>query len=777
MIGAAAVSPTPAIARDAAVNLPATTLDAALTMLARAGGVEIISTEPALRSVRTRAVQGNMSVRVALDRLLDGTGYHAVAIAGGGWRVVRGAAPRPPRPRPVPAAPPLPPAHPDGDIIVTASKQRVPLLRYPGSLTTIGGSPTLPARATGDMSDIVRAVPILQSTQLGSGRNKVFIRGIADSSFNGAGQSTASVYLDDVQINYTGANPGLRLYDMQAVDVLEGPQGTLYGSGAIGGVIRLTSNPVDLTRVAGSVAGGVTATRHGGIGGDMAGMVNLPLAAGAVGLRAVAYGVHEGGYIDDPGRGLTDINRVDTAGGRVALRAAPGGGWRVEASGAYQRIHAADGQYGDSAADPLIHRTRFAQPFGNALMVGRVLVAKNWASGLNFVSATGVVRYDASERFDASSLGAGANPPITIYNSENRKLLVTTEARLARSVPNGSSWIVGFTLTSDRDILARSLGSPGAETEIIGITNVTKALSLFGEGTVALLPGLSATVGARVTSARVDGQPSSRPRSNNYVAGRTSRRVDPTVAVTWRIGPQIAAFARYQTGYRTGGLAVAPGIGRVADYQADSIIVGEIGVRKLRGRPNGLAMSGSFSIARWTNIQADLISRRGTPYTINIGDAEIQTVEGNVDWMPMAGLRVAGAFLYTHNRVMGPIADLSTRANRRLAQTPPFAAHGELSYEWRTGDITPRVSGSVNYVGRSVLGTGDLYDISQGQYASIGLSGGVKWRNIDISLVADNVADVRANRFGYGNPFLFASRDLVTPLRPFNVRLGVAAAW
>lgn len=768
--------PAPAVARDTPIAIPAATLDAALTLLARAANVEIISTEPGLRLIRTRGVQGSMPVRRALDRLLDGTGYRAITLAGGGYRVVRGALPRPPRPpRHAPASPGPPPPAPD--IIVTASKQRVPLLRYPGTLTMIAGEAAPTARPTGDVSDVARTAPILQTTQLGAGRNKIFIRGIADSSFNGGSQATSSIYLDDVQINYTGPDPGLRLYDMQAVDVLEGPQGTLYGAGAIGGVIRLTSNPVDLARAAGSVAGGVTLTRYGAPGGDLAGMINVPISRDVLALRAVAYGVHDGGYIDDPSRGLHDINRTDTIGARAALRFAPGGGWRIELSGAGQRIHAADGQYGDSNAEPLIHRARYAQPFTNKLLFGRFVIAKNWASGLRFESATGVVRYDTTDRFDATALASGGNPDPILYNADSRKLLVTQEARLSRSVANGNSWVIGFTLVSDRDILSRSVGTPGAEASIIGVTNVTKAASLFGEGTVAILPNLSATVGARLTAARVDGEPSNRPRSENFVRGRSTRRIDPTLALSWRVARRFAAFARYQTGYRTGGLAVAQGVGRVADYQADNIAVGEVGVRRLRTAPTGIAFAGSVSIARWTDIQADLTSRRGTPYTANIGDARIQTVEGDVDWIPLAGLHATAAFLYTHNSVSGPIADLSTRANRRLAETPPFAAHGELGYEWRAGAVTPRIAGSVGYVGRSVLGTGDLFDISQGDYASFGLSGGAKWRNLDLSLTIDNLTDMRGDRFAYGNPFLFANRELVTALRPFNVRLGVAAAW
>ena len=75
---------------------------------------------------------------------------------------------------------------------------------------------------------------------------------VADSSFAGAAQSTASIYFGDVQLGYSGADPSIRLYDMQSVEVMEGPQGTLYGTGSIGGVIRLTPKAVDLTRFGGS---------------------------------------------------------------------------------------------------------------------------------------------------------------------------------------------------------------------------------------------------------------------------------------------------------------------------------------------------------------------------------------------------------------------------------------------------------------------------------------------------------------------------------------------
>lgn len=742
--------------------------------LAREAGVEITSTEAGLRSVRTGPILGRMPVREALDRLLADTGYRAITVAGG-YRVIRApvrAAPRKAKPTATP-----PPAPREPDIVVTASKQRVSLLRYPGSLMVIETQQSPPATA-GTITDLAPGTPILQSTQLGAGRNKVFIRGIADSSFSGTTQSPTSIYLDDVQLTYSGPDPGLRLYDMRRIEILEGAQGTLYGSGAIGGVIRLTSNPVDLSAVAGAVSGGVTATQGGSPGFDVAGMVNLPILKDRVGIRAVAYDVHEGGYLDDVGRGLRNVNQGDTVGGRLALRIDAADGWQVEASGAGQWIDTRDGQYAETAEGPLTRRSRIAQPFDNRLLFGRVTVTKDWDSGLRFFSATGIVGYRSTDQFDATPRRPpGSTLPPVIYTANRDKWLLSQEARLSRSLPNGSSWVAGFTLVRDQDILSRAAGSPGNPFEIIGVTNVTKAASLFGEATLALLPGLSVTAGARATAARTDGDPSATPRSATFVKGRLSRRLDPTLAFSWQVAPHLALFTRFQTGYRTGGLAVAAGVGRVADYRSDAITVSEIGIRKLRDGPTGLAFSGSVSVAHWSNIQADLINRRGQPYTDNIGDARIEAAEGALDWVPIAGLRAEASFLLTDNKVSGAIADLSARNNRRLPETPAFAGHWGLSYERVSNGIMPRIGFSADYVGRSVLGTGDLLDVSQGNYWLLGLSAGLRRDRLRIDLAIDNLTNSTASRFAYGNPFSLTYRDQTTPLRPRNARLGIGFGW
>ena len=306
---------------------------------------------------------------------------------------------------------------------------------------------------------------------------------------------------------------------------------------------------------------------------------------------------------------------------------------------------------------------------------------------------------------------------------------------------------------------------------------MTRSASAFAEGTARLGRDLSLTLGGRVTTARVDGEPSATMRPGAFIRGRSTERFDPTVALSYRLASDLALFARYQTGFRTGGLAVAQGIGRVANYEADSIEFGEVGLRRLRRGTTGLGASLSASTAAWNDIQADLLNRRGQPFTTNLGNARIQTVEASVDWVPVARLAIEGSMLWTHNIVYGPVADLSRRNNRRLADTPPFAGHAGITYRWPERTVTPRIGASVDYVGRSVLGTGDLLDVSQGDYATVGVTAGLRWRNLDLTLGIENLGNAVVNRFAFGNPFGLSARDQVTPLRPRNVRIGVSAAW
>lgn len=721
--------------------------------------------------------------------MLAGTGLVALPAGPNGWRVIR----KPDRdpapaalPRPRPSTPANTAATTDAEVIVTASKQRISLLRFPGSLGIVDTGRVRPGPALIALDDIARVTPVLQSTELGTGRNKVFIRGIADSSFNGATETTSAVYFGDVQMVYSGPQPGLRLYDMARVEIMPGPQGTLYGAGAIGGIIRLTPEPPRLDSVEARVDARVSATLAGRPGIDIAGMANLPFAGGRAALRAVAYGSRAGGFIDDKGRAgplsgtatgvARAVNQVDIAGGRLALAIEPGTGWRIDLSGLGQRITARDAQYAETDSGALLRRSRLAQPYASDLLLGRLLIARDWDNGLSLLAATGVVQRRADDQFDASPLNGAGNPDAYTTNTDD--LLVTQELRLSRSAPGGISWVTGLALLYNRNSQSRALGITDQPTELIGVTNVTQSGSLFAEITLPFTHRLAITLGSRVTTARTDGEPSATPRGGSFVRGRSTLRYDPTLALSWLVAPRLAVFARGQTGFRTGGIAVARGVGRVADYRADSIIMGEAGVRLERHGARGLAFSASASYAHWSDIQADLFNTRGQPFTANIGDADIHAIEASGDWVPLPGLRVGVAFLYTENRVDGPLAASSVNRNRRLPDTPPLAARLELGYRWAdSAGNGYGVTAAAHYIGRSVLGTGDFLDIDQGRYAVFNI--GSEWQRgrMRMSIGIENLADARANLFALGNPLTFTQRDQTVPMRPRTISVGASYAW
>lgn len=755
------------------ISVPATTLDRALNQLASQTGTPIVSIEAGLPSVRVQPLNGTMTVDRALARLLDGTGLRAVA-AGPGFRIERARlVQRPPRPRPS--------RKPDmladnDDIVVSASKQEVRLLRFPASLIVSVPQPTRDPSVRGQtLDDFSRATPVLQNTELGPGRNRIFIRGIADSSFNGATQSTASVYFGDVQLVYSGPHPGLPLHDVARVEIMEGPQGTLYGAGAIGGIIRITPNPVDLGTHSARLTAGTTVVNGGDPGGDINAMVNLPVIQDKLGIRAVGYYTRQGGAIDDTTRGLHNINASETLGGRASLRLDPGPGWSIDIGMIGQRIRTTDGQYAETTIGPMARATAIAQPYSSDLLIGRAVLTRRWDSGLVLTAATGLSIRSSLDAFDAT--GIAGSPMEALYQDARDGRLLTLEGRMSRSLPSGASWLIGATYLENRDIQNRAFGPPATPVDIIAVTNTTQSASGFGEATLPLTRRFAVTAGARLTYARTDGEPSSRPQSGEFVRGRSTTRVDPTVAASWLLAPRIAAFARVQTGYRTGGIAVARGIGRVADFSSDTIQMGELGLRVERGGATGVALSSAVSYARWNNIQADLLNRRGSPYTLNIGDADILAFEVTGDWVPMPGLRASGAVLVTQNRFNGTNPATVTGANQQLPETPGFSGNTAIEYRWATGSTSvARLGASVRYVGKSVLGPGELLNIGQGGYAVIGASGGWRRGRLDYSLTVDNLTDSNANRFSFGNPFTFARRNETTPLEPLSVRLGIGIA-
>ena len=347
------------VARAGSYEVPAGPLGQVLARIGAVGHATILVTDPALGTRPSRGVHEARSLHGALRQAMRGIDARAQFIDP---RTIRVSA-MPRRAARAPLAAPAPLA--SADILVTASKQAVDLDHYPGSAKIIATDRGwLAQNAASGTGAIARLLPILASTNLGDGRDKLFIRGIADSSFNGPTQSTVGEYLGDIRLNYNAPYPHLNLYDMDRVEVLVGPQGTLYGAGTLGGIIRFVPNAPDSHAFAATASAGLSSTWSGAVGEDGAAMVNLPLAHGRAAVRMVAYAAQAGGYIDDPSRGLKNINRSSSYGQRLSVRLDDVGGWRLDLGMVFQNLYSADGQYTLLGTPALTRANAIAQPFG-----------------------------------------------------------------------------------------------------------------------------------------------------------------------------------------------------------------------------------------------------------------------------------------------------------------------------------------------------------------------------------------------------------------------------
>jgi iron complex outermembrane receptor protein len=205
--------------------------------------------------------------------------------------------------------------------------------------------------------------------------------------------------------------------------------------------------------------------------------------------------------------------------------------------------------------------------------------------------------------------------------------------------------------------------------------------------------------------------------------------------------------------------------------------VGDIGLRLVRHGATGLAMVGSVSYARWSDIQADLVSLNGFPYTANVGDGRIYSFEGSFDWVPVVGLKLTGAVFLNHSRLVRPAPDFVSSGRRPLPDTPSVSATMGASWTRKLGWADLRLEANGRYVGSSRLGVGPVLDLPYGEYWQTGAAATLKLKPFDVVLSADNLLDTRGNRFAIGNPFGVAFRDEITPLRPRTIRLGVKRSF
>jgi outer membrane receptor protein involved in Fe transport len=235
-------------------------------------------------------------------------------------------------------------------VIVTARKREETLLDIPQEIQAISQQ-QLERANLDSVKEITRFVPSLSYNAIVPGRGTIYFRGVADDSSSFIADASAAIYLDEQPLTQSALQPEIRLIDMERIEALPGPQGTLYGSSSQSGTLRYITNKPDPTAFTTDVTADVNTLDGGDEGYEVSGVVNIPLSQTAA-IRIVGFSARDAGFIDNVlGTSLggtydnaefveDDINSVEYVGGRAALRWFPNDNWTVDASVVHQQMDA-----------------------------------------------------------------------------------------------------------------------------------------------------------------------------------------------------------------------------------------------------------------------------------------------------------------------------------------------------------------------------------------------------------------------------------------------------
>jgi outer membrane receptor protein involved in Fe transport len=494
------------------------------------------------------------------------------------------------------------------EIVVTATKRAQTLQEVPFSVNA-QTEEDIQRTGTQNLEDLSRNVAGLSIQNLGPGQSQVGLRGVSAGQIvrdQPGVKEQVGVYLDESVISLSLFTPDLDLFDLNRVETLRGPQGTLFGSGSIGGTIRYITNQPKLGEWEGLVEGNVNVIEEGGTGGHGKFMVNAPLGDKAA-FRLVGYWTEYGGFIDAlrEGGGIDDdVNSGERAGFRASLRWEPTETIAITPRFVYQDVDV-DGfnrqEIFNLYANPFT-TTRTAvnfqerrqhlllrEQFRDQTSIGDVTI--EWDMGpVAFTSISSIVNRDILVSRDASalthsvSIDLGYLPGIllTPSNLKDRTDLeqFSQEARLASDYESSLDWVLGVFFTDIDRNYSQRLPTPGydAFTDIrfgagtsAAVANGfpanspynsdlpydIKQFAVFGEGTLDLSDAFSVTAGLRYYDfeeerAFVSGGIFS--NGDNRTDSTSSNGFSPRFILSYDVSDSLTVNAQASKGFRLGGV-------------------------------------------------------------------------------------------------------------------------------------------------------------------------------------------------------------------------------
>ncbi|HEY0747589.1 MAG TPA: TonB-dependent receptor [Steroidobacteraceae bacterium] len=699
-------------------------------------------------------------------------------------------------------------------IVVTAEKREEKLKDVPMSITALGGN-ALDNLQYRNFSDYAALVPGLSLASPQPGLTNLTLRG---QNAGGVG-STVAVYLDESPFGSSSAlldgsiiSGDFDTWDLQRVEVLRGPQGTLYGANSEGGLLKF----VTIAPVLGSLSGAVEVTgesvAHGGKGGDVRAMVNLPLGD-KVALRISGFDQDVPGYISDPTRGKTDLNDGHKYGGRVSLLAAPIDRLTIRLTATSQQ----DRFNGTPAMDinpvtlkpvlgDLKQQRLYDEP--SSFKYENYNATINWDAGpFSILSTTsyGVLNKDTvidytngqlAPGFTVGDLLTGAiGPNLGAYLDNLADLKkFTQEVRLSSAVSDFLEWQVGGYFTRETGHLFQHLNAfiipsaalaPLPTLEFPILDSIYKETAGFANVTFHIIPQFDIQAGGRyskneqtatesITGLLVPPQAFSTPSSGHVYTYSFAPR--------WHVDVNTMVYARLATGFRPGGPNALPAIAPPSvprEYGADKTTNIELGIKS--SLLDGLvSIDASIFHVDWTNIQL-LEQVNSFGINGNGGKARSQGLEWEFGYIPVHGLTLKWTGAYTDAKLTTPAPAVHGNVGDRLPYAPKWSTSVDGEYDWAAfANYKYFVGATWSYIGTRETDFGTdvtlTQQVSLPSYNTTAVRLGLDNDHYRVTLYGKNLSDTRGIT-NYTNQLAPNLNGTVSVIQPRTIGVTLSAKF
>ena len=694
-----------------AIDQPEQPLGDALRALAKQTHLQVLFA-PALAEGRAApAISGLLTPRDALERLLAGTNLTIVEQGPGVIILTRREEPKRSAPTPSRVAGPVGPAAESAAeleaIFVTAQRREERLQEVPISVSAYSQR-AMDARGMRTIEDVSRLTPgvsLVHGTNYNSESSNIAIRGI-DSN---AGAATTGVYIDDTPIHsrhlfFGTFNAYPVLFDLDRVEVLHGPQGTLFGASTEGGAVRFIAPEPSLDKSSVYVRTEAAVTAHGAPTFEAGAALGAPWIEGRVGVRASASYRYEGGYVDrvdwHTGRTIdadSNWNRSKTA--RLALKWAVTDRWSVTPSIYYQQRYVADtaAWWEPVAGEPDPTNGQFARPLRNGNAAANPSMDEFVLPALKVEANLGSVRLVSNSSYFRRDQSA-----ISDYTEYDRAVLLgnpypapgevargywadeqenwTQELRLeSTNLAARWRWTAGLFYQHAKEntilnvfdpALVTELGFPVFDGGYIYVQDpfmgVDRQFAIFGQAEWQLSERLYATLGLRYSQADFEGVTYyAGPVVGDPVASHgelRERPLTPKLGLSFRPDADTLIYASATKGYRIGGANPAVGqfcygpgsaldqIGLASvppTYGSDEVWSYELGAKSSLADQR-LLLDASAYLIRWRDIQQNVpLTDCGFQFTANLGEAESRGLDLQAQYEFTDALTLGGTLSYT----------------------------------------------------------------------------------------------------------------------------------